>query len=264
VKEIRAIPTTYNGVTYKSRLETRWAIFFDLLDIKHLYEPGKVFTGESNYIPDFLLPDLKAIFEVKPKEPTPKEIERLSGLTIDGVEYSECERLITSGTPGNRIYSVCNIDAFNRVEFSFVQCPFCGLVGVTVGPLDAIGADFFPLRHRCQPIFDIAKHYDIDPGFWSYGDDNEKPRVPTTSPALALAVEVSNTICLDGGNLHERIDREKKAQTILRQNGSFGDSKFLTDLHRWILALRRDPAFPYYLTFEWATNEASRSTEVSA
>jgi hypothetical protein len=36
---IKAHPTMYNGVQYRSRLEARWAAFFDLIEWQHEYEP---------------------------------------------------------------------------------------------------------------------------------------------------------------------------------------------------------------------------------
>ena len=36
---VKAHPTMYNGVQYRSRLEARWAAFFDLIGWKHEYEP---------------------------------------------------------------------------------------------------------------------------------------------------------------------------------------------------------------------------------
>jgi len=37
--KVKAHPTMYNGVQYRSRLEARWAAFFDLAGWKHEYEP---------------------------------------------------------------------------------------------------------------------------------------------------------------------------------------------------------------------------------
>jgi hypothetical protein len=48
---IRAIPTTYQGVQFRSRLEARWAAFFDLLGWEWEYEPFDL----KGWIPDFLL-----------------------------------------------------------------------------------------------------------------------------------------------------------------------------------------------------------------
>lgn len=36
---VKAHPTMYNGVQYRSRLEARWAAFFDLAGWQHEYEP---------------------------------------------------------------------------------------------------------------------------------------------------------------------------------------------------------------------------------
>lgn len=37
--KVKSHPTMYNGVQYRSRLEARWAAFFDLVGWTHEYEP---------------------------------------------------------------------------------------------------------------------------------------------------------------------------------------------------------------------------------
>lgn len=56
---IAAIPTRYAGCHFRSRLEARWAVFFDTLGIRWEYEP-QGFTGYYGkpYLPDFHLPDV--------------------------------------------------------------------------------------------------------------------------------------------------------------------------------------------------------------
>ena len=64
--EIKAIETRYNGYHFRSRLEARWAVFFDTLGIRYEYEPeGYVLSDGSRYLPDFYLPDYKYYAEVK-------------------------------------------------------------------------------------------------------------------------------------------------------------------------------------------------------
>ena len=63
--EIKAIETVYNGYRFRSRLEARWAVFFDSLGIKWVYEPEGIDIGGTYYLPDFYLPDCKQFFEVK-------------------------------------------------------------------------------------------------------------------------------------------------------------------------------------------------------
>ncbi len=68
---VKAIQTRYAGCHFRSRLEARWAVFFDALGISWEYEPqgyqhepwadGTVWR----YLPDFYLPDLGCFVEVK-------------------------------------------------------------------------------------------------------------------------------------------------------------------------------------------------------
>lgn len=48
---VRGIPTTYNGTKFRSRLEGRWAAFFDLIGWRWIYEP----FDTAHWIPDFLI-----------------------------------------------------------------------------------------------------------------------------------------------------------------------------------------------------------------
>jgi hypothetical protein len=71
--DIKAIETEYNGVLFRSRLEARWAVFFDQLNITWMYEYEGYQTPTEYYVPDFWLPEVylrenaKGCFiEVKP------------------------------------------------------------------------------------------------------------------------------------------------------------------------------------------------------
>ena len=62
-RPIRAIPTMYGGQRFRSRLEARWAAFFDLCEWKWTYEPDDL----DGYIPDFKLWfRVPVLVEVKP------------------------------------------------------------------------------------------------------------------------------------------------------------------------------------------------------
>ena len=86
---IKPIETKYKGYSFRSRLEARWAVFFEELGIKYLYEhegydlteinkdPAFFVDGDSGprlrpdetwYLPDFYLPDYKWYFEIKPNK----------------------------------------------------------------------------------------------------------------------------------------------------------------------------------------------------
>lgn len=63
---MKAIETVDKGIRFRSRLEARWAVFFDAVGVKYQYEPeGYVLSDGTRYLPDFYLPDIKMWVEVK-------------------------------------------------------------------------------------------------------------------------------------------------------------------------------------------------------
>ena len=76
-----AIETVYNGYRFRSRLEARWAVFFDALGVKYEYEKEGYKLGDGlYYLPDFWLPVQKTWVEVKPTHPSDKEDEKAEKL----------------------------------------------------------------------------------------------------------------------------------------------------------------------------------------
>lgn len=73
---IQPIETEYAGCLFRSRLEARWAVFFDALDITWEHEPEGFETSAGRYLPDFRIriPQTKDYgqhfqwFEVKPQD----------------------------------------------------------------------------------------------------------------------------------------------------------------------------------------------------
>lgn len=66
---MRAIETKHNGILFRSRLEARWAIFFDQLRIRWEYEyEGYESKEMGRYLPDFYFPELRFYGEVKPEK----------------------------------------------------------------------------------------------------------------------------------------------------------------------------------------------------
>ena len=55
MSEVAAIDTRYNGYRFRSRLEARWAIFFDQMGVPYLFEPEGFELGGVKYLPDFRL-----------------------------------------------------------------------------------------------------------------------------------------------------------------------------------------------------------------
>jgi hypothetical protein len=63
---IKAIETQYKGYRFRSRLEARWAVFFDTLGLEWEYEKEGYETILGRYLPDFYFPKLDCFAEVKP------------------------------------------------------------------------------------------------------------------------------------------------------------------------------------------------------
>lgn len=64
---LKPIETLYKGYRFRSRLEARWAVFFDALGWKWEYEKeGYEFADGTRYLPDFWLPSPTTVWvEVK-------------------------------------------------------------------------------------------------------------------------------------------------------------------------------------------------------
>ena len=54
--DIKPIETKYNGFRFRSRLEARWAIFFDMIGLKYEYEVEGFEMNGLRYLPDFYIP----------------------------------------------------------------------------------------------------------------------------------------------------------------------------------------------------------------
>jgi hypothetical protein len=67
MQEIKAIETHYKGYRFRSRLEARWAVFFDDLGMRWEYEKEGFDLGNAGkYLPDFWMSDMKCWIEIKP------------------------------------------------------------------------------------------------------------------------------------------------------------------------------------------------------
>lgn len=88
---LKAIETRYKGYRFRSRLEARWAVFFDALGVSWEYEKEGYDLGPAGwYLPDFWLPGVYdrhcqkpgIWIEIKPEEFTQAESDRCGGLSV--------------------------------------------------------------------------------------------------------------------------------------------------------------------------------------
>lgn len=101
MEKIRSIQTEYNGYLFRSRLEARWAVFFDACGVDWEYEPeGIVLSDGTKYLPDFYLIDFHCYFEVKRKgiQGTDQGSEAESKIS-DGMDCDRWAGIIAYGDP---------------------------------------------------------------------------------------------------------------------------------------------------------------------
>jgi len=74
---IKPIETVYRGHRFRSRLEARWAVFFDAAGIEWRYEPDGYRINGRSYLPDFLLTKRNTFVEIKPTQEQARASEEL-------------------------------------------------------------------------------------------------------------------------------------------------------------------------------------------
>jgi hypothetical protein len=60
-----SIPTEFNGIRFRSKLEADWAAFFERHRIIYAFEPEGFDLDGVYYLPDFWLPRLRTFVEIK-------------------------------------------------------------------------------------------------------------------------------------------------------------------------------------------------------
>lgn len=133
--KLKPIETCYDGYKFRSRLEARWAVFFNALDIKYEYEPEGYDLGNGlYYLPDFWLPEQDCWVEVKGAAPTPKEFAKALKLTIlSGKPVFIAEGPIPSfSLKAPKLYNIWGLTSsgYGRT-FAWTVCGLCHKVGIT-------------------------------------------------------------------------------------------------------------------------------------
>lgn len=121
------IRTKYKGYSMRSRLESRWAVYFDLLGIPWQYEPEGFRMGSVCYLPDFavqvpvkaFIPGLFPKFEEVQVEQVWVEVKP-AGKALSGAEVIKI-REFALATVGKSIYAVVMGDPLEYQGRSFEQ-----------------------------------------------------------------------------------------------------------------------------------------------
>lgn len=129
LENAKAIETIYNGYRFRSRLEARWAVFFDTAGIKYEYEKEGFDLGDAGYyLPDFWLPELDMWVEVKGDIPTEHEMIKLDKLCDakgTGGAFLSKIPYIKNGWDYDEVTTWDVSDGTGDVPYLFNKCPEC-------------------------------------------------------------------------------------------------------------------------------------------
>lgn len=103
--DLVAIDTEYKGYKFRSRLEARWAIFFDAIGWEWSYEIEGFKLPSGNYLPDFYFPDLDIWAEVKAKQLTEQEYNLCKELSVASNKVEQAiDVILLEGIPHWKSY----------------------------------------------------------------------------------------------------------------------------------------------------------------
>lgn len=132
---MKAIDTVYKGYKFRSRLEARWAVFFDTLGIPWDYEREGYDLDGTFYLPDFWLPEQDCWIEIKGQKPTKEENDKAGKLA----EASGKNVYIFFNIPPDDIYDMDMAEEAGHVFIGdegwdlgqmWCECPKCHKFGI--------------------------------------------------------------------------------------------------------------------------------------
>lgn len=144
---IKPIETVYNGYRFRSRLEARYAVFFDTLGVKYEYEkegylldrslhPSHSYfanrKGTVTYLPDFWLPEHDCFVEIKGEEITDDEREKaiLLAYTLEKNVYIFVGNISVPDWDIEPKDEVFFGDGGMDYDHVWCECSFCGMIGI--------------------------------------------------------------------------------------------------------------------------------------
>lgn len=210
--EIRAIETRYKGYRFRSRLEARWAVFFETAGIKWEYEPEGFETPFGRYLPDFYLPEIRngLWVEVKPSFGLKEhEQEKL----IEVVRQTRKEGIFVRDIPSSDLqpyYDFPGVDDWSGwaiiqegaegvgaydCAYVFCLCPWCGKIGLE---FDGRGARVCESSPPCFGVGNRNKNRPFDNFYYSSLSHGDKA-YSYNHPSLAKAYDAARSARFEHG-----------------------------------------------------------------
>ncbi len=141
---MHAVETYYAGCRFRSRLEARWAVIFDVWDLKWDYEPERYRLGKSSYLPDFKVYGLctrgdYVWFEVKGAKPADSYWDMIAAFAHEDpgnaiyVNFGEIPRPDQLDVGGFACKEDCCYDSMwtpTDCQHRFTVCATCHALGI--------------------------------------------------------------------------------------------------------------------------------------
>jgi len=144
IRHFKAIDTQYKGHLFRSRLEARWAVYFDAINVNWTYESeGYELSNGQRYLPDFYFPDYGFYGEVKPNEAM-ADFSRMEQFVID----INKPIVILAGLPKSGPFKLITIDMMNAVDYDVLI--FADLVKKKYGTFFSTNGETFDDYFRSQ------------------------------------------------------------------------------------------------------------------
>jgi len=243
---------------FRSRLEARWAVFFDVLGLRWDYEPEKFDTDAGRYIPDFWIPGLYGYseqgvyLEAKGPPPSEDELQKASDLQ----EQTGRNVLIFSGgTLRDGLMATWCPDSKHRAyKISLMQCPLCGAfshIGTELPPSESTIEEMgYPhlFCHDCSGAEVIAQRYDIDRDWTDFVVVTDGLLFSDRSPALDIARYAARSARFESPTFSAEVKAMIEAVKILHENHIFGYPELVATLHLKAAQFSADSSCPRYKT----------------
>lgn len=173
--KIRPIETEYNGYKFRSRLEARWAVFFDQLGIDYEYElEGFQLNDKLRYRPDFFLPKMdKGVYvEIK--------------ASIDSLTINDIKKMLTFIKSGNSLLLITGIPG--QQEMFLVNLFTFSLEELIEEYLDNLLSAFKECLYNFETEVSLCRSpFDLFNGNWTLGFPELRPGYDDSEYIRALA-----------------------------------------------------------------------------
>jgi hypothetical protein len=120
MSDLKPIETKYKGILFRSRIEARWALFYDKIKVPWEYEKEGYDLNGVLYLPDFWMPQQDCFIEIKGDKPNVKARDKaqLLSMVADKNVF-----LFSGGLPPAGFYAMLDRWELNEEQYSICYFP---------------------------------------------------------------------------------------------------------------------------------------------